>query len=115
MKKKMLPVLIVAGLLLLMAQQAFTDGEPMGKAVIDITAGNKGNVTFPHHTHQIVLGDCTACHNLFPQKAGAIQLMITERKLTQKQVMNQCLACHRDKGKAGVKTGPTSCSKCHKS
>lgn len=110
--KKMLPLLIVIGFFIAV-QTAFTDSGPIGKAVIEIFGGKKGNVTFPHHTHQKALGDCNLCHHLFPQKKGAIQEMITQRTLIQKQVMNNCLACHRDKRKQGVKAGPTSCSQCH--
>ncbi|MBW1959733.1 MAG: cytochrome c3 family protein [Deltaproteobacteria bacterium] len=54
------------------------------------------------------------CHDLFPQKAGVIQYLINQEKLKKKQVMNKkCLKCHRAKKKAGGKTGPASCSKCH--
>ena len=106
-------VLVVLGLFVI-AQPAFTGNDPVGKAVLELTAGEKGDVTFPHKTHQTVLGDCMACHTLFPQKAGVIREMIKDGKLKKKQVMNHCLACHREKLKEGVKAGPTSCSQCHK-
>lgn len=111
--KIIIPLLLVLGFFLA-AQPALTGSDPVGKAVIELTAGKKGDVTFPHQTHQKTLGDCQVCHTLFPMEKGAIQLMITQRKLKQKQAMTHCMTCHRAKRKEGVKSGPTSCSQCHK-
>ena len=95
-------------------QPGFTEGDPVGKAVIEITAGQRGDVTFPHETHQKTLKDCNICHSLFPKKEKVIQEMKAKNTLKKKQVMANCLSCHRAKKKEGLKTGPTSCSKCHK-
>ncbi|MGE0085705.1 MAG: cytochrome c3 family protein [Desulfococcaceae bacterium] len=86
-----------------------------GAEKIVISGANMGDIAFPHQQHQTVLGDCKLCHKLFPQEPGIIVKMKAENKLKAKQVMNaQCIACHKEKKKEGVKTGPTSCSACHK-
>ncbi len=85
-----------------------------GAEKIVINGANMGDIAFPHLEHQTVLGDCKLCHDLFPQEPGIIVKMKAESKLKAKQVMNECIACHKEKKKEGVKTGPTSCSACHK-
>lgn len=85
-----------------------------GASNITLEGGKKGSVNFPHAMHQDNIIDCNVCHDLFPQQAGVIQDLKNQEKLKKKQVMNKkCLKCHRAKKKAGEKTGPTSCSKCH--
>ncbi len=78
-----------------------------------LDGGNRGNIFFPHETHQKALGDCTKCHSLFPQKAGSINTLIKSGNLKKKQVMKHCRECHRAMSREGKKTGPTSCKKCH--
>ncbi len=78
-----------------------------------LTAGKKGNVAFPHASHQVTLKDCSICHNIFPQKEGSISALIGEGKMKVKTVMKECQGCHRKMSKAGQKAGPTSCSSCH--
>ena len=88
--------------------------ENQGAKDIKLDGGKKGNIDFPHHLHQNAIGDCNACHNVFPQTAGIIKDLITQKKLKKKQVMNKtCIKCHKEKKKAGEKTGPTKCSQCH--
>jgi len=85
-----------------------------GKEEINLDGGKKGNIDFPHRIHQNILGDCNICHAAFPQKAGIIKELKTQKKLKKKQVMNKiCLKCHRSMKKAGKDTGPTNCSACH--
>jgi len=85
-----------------------------GAETLDLFGGERGAVSFPHHAHQTILGDCNTCHALFPQKLGSIQELIQAGELKKKQVMNgHCKKCHREMKKAGEKTGPTACSKCH--
>lgn len=85
-----------------------------GAAQITIAAGERGAVAFPHHLHQDKLGDCNACHNYFPQEPHAIEQLKKEGKLVRKQIMNKlCVKCHKAEKRAGNKTGPTTCSKCH--
>lgn len=110
--KKNIPLCMLLCVLLI-SGAAFSNDEPVGRAVLNIADGEKGDVTFPHEKHQQTLKDCTLCHSLFPKQQGMIREMITDGKLKRKQVMNHCLACHRSKKKEGLKTGPTSCSKCH--
>lgn len=110
--KKMLGLFIILGFFA-MAQTAFTNDVPVGKAVIELFGGKKGNVTFPHQTHQKVLVDCMVCHSIFPQKQGVIQEMVSQGTLKQKDVMTHCQTCHRAKNREGVKSGPTICNDCH--
>ena len=79
-----------------------------------LEGGTRGKVPFPHRTHQTVLGDCAACHDLFPQEAGSIERLKKAGDLKKKQVMNvSCVKCHKSMKKQGGQAGPTTCSKCH--
>jgi hypothetical protein len=71
-------------------------------------------VPFPHAAHQAALGDCSVCHELFPQEAGSIDALKASGDLKKKQVMNKhCTKCHKKMKKEGEKTGPTTCKSCH--
>ena len=85
-----------------------------GAANIEIDGGKKGKVPFPHRQHQERLVDCKICHSVFPHKPGSIKELKAQGKLKKKYVMNKlCTKCHKAKKKAGQKSGPTKCSKCH--
>ena len=85
-----------------------------GNKEIKIDGGKRGAITFPHHLHQDVLGNCNACHSIFPKSPGAIKELIVKKELKKKQVMNKtCIKCHKEKKKAGENAGPTRCSECH--
>ena len=89
-------------------------GQAQGRKEISLYGGKSGNVLFPHHTHQTIVQDCQVCHVDFAQKEGALDLAKKSGDLKKKQVMNKtCLKCHRALKKAGEKSGPTSCKKCH--
>jgi hypothetical protein len=88
--------------------------ENKGATEIKLPGGTRGLVPFPHHQHQDKLGDCEICHSVFPQKAGIIEELKAQGELKKKYVMNTlCTKCHRQKKKQGIKTGPTTCAKCH--
>ena len=87
--------------------------EKKGPEQITLDGGQRGVVGFPHGQHQTRLGDCSVCHNIFPQKLGVIKELKSQGKLAKKRVMNHCTGCHRRLVKQGLKTGPTSCRKCH--
>ena len=79
-----------------------------------LSGGERGDIFFPHRTHQVVLKDCDVCHAFFPQKIGGIQELIRNGQLKKKQIMNeQCKKCHGERKSAGEKAGPTLCAKCH--
>jgi len=80
---------------------------------IKLNGGRTGNVPFPHRRHQESLEDCLVCHQLFPQRNGAIDDLKASGDLKKKQVMKTCQKCHRKLAKAGKKSGPVSCRKCH--
>jgi hypothetical protein len=107
-------VLVIIGMMLAAAMVVAEQNK--GAKELELSGGSKGKVSFPHHEHQEVLkADCNVCHKDFPQVAGSIGKLKKEGKLKKKQIMNkQCIACHKEKSKAGEKSGPTSCSKCHK-
>ncbi len=85
-----------------------------GASEIKLAGGTRGTVSFPHRLHQEKLVDCQICHAIFEQKAGSIEELKAQGKLKKKYVMNTlCTKCHKQKKKAGEKSGPTTCSKCH--
>jgi len=85
-----------------------------GEAEMVLDGGKTGNVPFNHHIHQDRLSsDCEACHNLFPQKKGAIVSLQDVGKLGKKDVMKQCQKCHRKAKREGKPSGPIGCKDCH--
>jgi len=84
-----------------------------GAAYIDLPSGELGVVDFPHKLHQRKLRDCEVCHRLYPEELGAIEKSIGARTLKRKQVMGECIDCHRQTAIAGKKSGTTSCRGCH--
>jgi hypothetical protein len=115
MKAKHSMLLLTIAVIAIGASLAFSNIEPnKGAANFEMDGGSRGKVPFPHHQHQENLGDCTVCHSLFPQKTGSIEELKEQGKLKKKYVMNKlCTKCHREAKKAGRKSGPTTCSKCH--
>lgn len=113
--------IVTIGLLTLMAMAfvglagAYTiQTENKGAPQMTLNGGKTGAVPFPHLNHQKALADCSLCHALFPQEAGAIDALKASGELKQKQVMNkQCTKCHKEFKTEGRKTGPTTCKACH--
>lgn len=105
MKTKLILTLIL-GIVLGASPSAIAQNK--GAADMVIKGGNLGDVPFPHHQHQSILGDCGVCHSLFPQATGGIEELKAQEKLRKKEVMDQCQACHKQKA------GPTKCTECHK-
>jgi hypothetical protein len=89
--------------------------ENRGVAQVELNGGSKGMVAFPHHRHQDTLGDCSVCHDVFPQKTGGIDELKSQGTLQAKDVMNKlCIKCHKDRKRADESHGPTgSCRDCH--
>ena len=115
MKAKLLVVLISMTVVIAGSSVAFSvENEKKGAANIEIDGGKKGKVPFPHRQHQERLVDCKICHSVFPQKPGSIKKLKAQGELKKKYVMNKlCTKCHKNEKKAGRKSGPTKCSKCH--
>ena len=87
----------------------------MGADRFALDGGGKGEIDFPHKIHQETLGDCKACHDVFPKELGVIKKMKTQKTLKRKQVMNDtCIACHKAYKAEGKKFGPIRCNECHK-
>jgi hypothetical protein len=107
-------LLVLAGALSVLVIPVCAQTQNKGAAEIVIEGGTLGNVHFPHQRHQAKLVDCAICHSLYPEKAGAIEQLKAEGKLTKKQIMNeQCTKCHKERKQAGEKAGPTTCTQCH--
>ena len=105
--------LIAIGMVGLAAAYAIQT-ENKGAAQMTLNGGKSGPVPFPHLAHQEVLKDCAVCHELFPQKSGAIEELKASGDLKKKQIMNKhCTKCHKKMKKEGKKTGPTTCKSCH--
>jgi hypothetical protein len=115
--KRRIFLLLGIGILMAAAGSVATSSvttENKGADEIKLPGGTRGLVPFPHHLHQDNLGDCQICHSVFPQQAGIIEALKTQGKLKKKHVMNKlCTRCHRQKKKEGLKSGPTTCAKCH--
>ena len=104
--------LILAGILV--SSTSIFAEQPQGRKEISLYGGKSGNILFPHHTHQKIVTDCQVCHVNFAQKEGALGAAKESGDLKKKQMMTKtCLKCHRALKKAGEKSGPTSCKKCH--
>lgn len=108
--KRMLLVLVFA---LVIASVVGAQTAKQGASEIILEGGDRGDVRFPHRNHQDALVDCTICHDLFPQIAGSIEDLKAKGKLEEKQVMNHCRGCHKNRINAGKKAGPTACNECH--
>ena len=105
----LLVALIIGGALAATAAETKNGAEEL-----TISVKKKGDVWFPHRSHQDNLGDCKICHHFFPQEAGSIQKLKDDGTLKRKQVMKKiCLSCHRKMKKMKKPAGPTSCKKCH--
>lgn len=115
MKRKLILLLISITVLLAGAMSAGSmASQNKGAENIELEGGKRGKVPFPHRQHQANLKDCEICHTVFPQKTGSIEALKSEGKLKKKHVMNKlCTKCHKDNKKAGQKSGPTTCKKCH--
>jgi hypothetical protein len=107
-------LLVVAMLVIAGAVSLSIAEQNKGAENIELYGGKRGKVHFPHHSHQEKLGNCDVCHTVFEQKTGIIEELKAQGKLKKKYVMNKlCTKCHKEKKKAGEKSGPTTCSKCH--
>ena len=109
--KRKLSVFFIIGIIL--APLLLFSAQNSGFKEMLLSGGKKEDIPFPHHIHQVVLKDCTKCHNLFPQTPGSIEKLKTNKELEPKQVMKQCRDCHKAKREAGEKTGPIGCKACH--
>jgi len=104
---------IVAGLMIFSAVATLAMVNH-GAEEFAINGGSKGEVQFPHKVHQEILGDCKACHDVFPMELGVIKTMKANKELKRKQVMNKtCIKCHRARKSKGESYGPISCNDCH--
>jgi hypothetical protein len=104
-------IVIGIGAAALSAAQEETD---IGSAMMKLESGRLPAAPFPHRLHQKTLDECNACHSMFPQKRGAIKELQAQGKLNKQEVMNKnCIACHKERKKAGEPSGPVSCTDCH--
>ncbi len=88
-------------------------------------------VSFPHEEHMDLLEEegCGACHHEYDEEQGT--LVPVEDPDTgcaechgakkadgvpglREAYHGRCTGCHRDRAKAGEKTGPITCGECHR-
>jgi predicted CXXCH cytochrome family protein len=106
MKRKLI-IFLILGFFIFFPATAVSQNK--GPANMVLQGGKLGSVPFSHHLHQNAIRDCTMCHSLFPQAAGSI-----EGKLKKREVMDQCVECHKKGATADGKALPIKCSECHK-
>lgn len=104
----------LTGLLLVFSWGTAWAGERADNPSKVLSGGTFGDVPFAHEAHQSALDSCDGCHDLFPKTSGAVERLKSEGRLYSRQVMNQCTSCHLMRERNGLKTGPTSCSGCHR-
>jgi opacity protein-like surface antigen len=74
-------------------------GAAIAADVVELPA-SMGKVTFPHKQHQLMLKDCTKCHEKGPGKIA---------ELGKDWAHKTCKGCHTALGR-----GPVGCKDCHK-
>ena len=85
MKIGMVMLLLIALMLVTGGAVALCVAEQnKGAQEIELAAGKRGNVPFPHRRHQEKLVDCNICHTVFEQKAGSIEELKAQGKLKPK-------------------------------
>ncbi|NIA20263.1 MAG: cytochrome C [Xanthomonadaceae bacterium] len=113
-------VLFIAVSFLAVAGFAFAAPKAPAKALVIKSAKmKKPPVTFEHAKHAKL--ECSKCHHKWdgkddePKACGTCHKAKKEgKKLSVKNAAHKtCRGCHRTMKKAGKKTGPTKCSKCH--
>lgn len=111
---KMILFFLLGGLIIAAFTPPADAVDTMGAEKIMISGGNRGDILFPHRQHQSRLTDCKFCHELIPKASGSIDALKSEKKISDKQVMNTlCIDCHRAKRVAGERSGPEACNMCH--
>ncbi len=115
LNKYVMGAAVVFALLVIMTAFAVVTAEMNnGAEKIELFGGLKGKVPFPHRMHQNKLGDCNICHSFFLQATGSIEDLKAKGELEKRQIMEKlCVNCHKEEKRAGNKSGPTACSKCH--
>ena len=112
LKSKSLCAIFFIMIFMIIAALAIED-KNKGAHQLDIFGGFRGYIPFLHHMH-MGLKNCDICHLIFPKIPGSIKDLKGEGKLTKKHVMkNLCIKCHKAEKKAGNKSSPTICTKCH--
>jgi hypothetical protein len=103
---------VLAAMMTVAAAASATQDRGMDR--MTLAGGSRGDVPFPHHRHQDAIESCEVCHETFPRQAGAIEALKRAGDIEPKHVMNRlCTKCHREKRRAGEKSGPTTCGDCH--
>ncbi len=112
MCKKSFLILLVLSLTLFLT---YASAEYSGADEMILKGGKTlGDVNFKHHMHQEIASDCNVCHKFFKKEKKGIETAISNKTLKSKYVMSKvCIKCHKKRKRAKLKTGPTSCKKCH--
>ncbi|MDQ7032172.1 MAG: cytochrome c3 family protein [Desulfonauticus sp.] len=96
---------------------------PKGEILIAPPAGlklKKGPAKFSHEDHKDI--DCKVCHHTWDGKSKIKKCSDAGchdnkksffKAFHDRKSKRSCVGCHKADKKAGKKTGPTSCNKCH--
>ena len=118
---KKLVVLLMAVAFMVVSASLFAMPKAPEKVTINEVQKRKPAVTFNHKAHADQFG-CKECHhkwkggNAVPRKCSECHKAKKEGKIPSAKhaYHKRCKGCHKKMKKAGKKTGPTSCRKCHK-
>ncbi|WP_320170859.1 cytochrome c3 family protein [Maridesulfovibrio sp.] len=126
MKKTLLVCLMAAALVCVFALPSLYAVDAPGDMVLKAPAGidsKKAPVAFSHKGHAAI--ECTKCHHTWDgksevKKCDSEKCHVKPGKKDKTSFYNafhktdrSCMGCHKAMKKAGSKTGPTSCTKCH--
>ncbi|MCD6429731.1 MAG: cytochrome c3 family protein [Deltaproteobacteria bacterium] len=121
--KKIIALVVVVAFLAVGAVAFATPVGPKGDLKITKADGKhkKPAVVYNHEKHSAATPDCKTCHHTWdgkdaPKKCSECHTAKKDgKKLSSKDALHKnCKGCHKTMKKAGKKTGPTSCKKCHK-
>jgi len=108
--KKIIGVLLVAGLMLIIALPAM--GKPQGAARLSFSGQTMGEVDFAHDLHKKVVKDCKTCHHMGVGSGGCFDCHGRDDRARSKKKAfhNSCRGCHTKQKVADKK----NCGFCHK-
>jgi len=106
--KKIVMLLVVAGLVATTAMFAMADMADKGPAEVKLEA-SMGTVTFPHAAHQAKVADCKTCHHMGVEagKCASCHGVDAAAPKAKDAFHKLCKDCHK------AQSGPTKCKECH--
>lgn len=106
-----IPSVVLTFILFSLSLNLFAEKPP---ETVTLGGGRMGEVNFPHQRHEARFKDCNLCHDRYPQKQGALAEKKAKGELKPREVMNICIACHKEHLAKKEPAGPIKCQDCHK-